>query len=82
MLREEKIELIKRRVRAWVLSFVFGLAVLFFGHFLEDKASGMGESIISLGLIWIGISVLLLIVNLYVVWSEKKKPTDDDELNE
>lgn len=73
MKREAKIEGLKRRVRAWLFFIVCGLAVLLFGSFLDDAAPGMGDSIISLGFIWIGASVLLLIVNLYVLQVEKKK---------
>ncbi len=79
MLREAKICGIKRRVRAWLFFIVCGLAVLLFGNYLEDLAPGMGDSIISLGFIWIGASLLLLVVNLYVLWVEKNKPDDEDE---
>ena len=78
MTREEKIAVIKRRVRAWLFFIVLGLAVLFFGHFLDDLAHGLGESIISLGLIWVGASVLLLIVNLLVLRIEKKKLAEEE----
>lgn len=73
MLKVTKIEVLKRRSKAWAMFIVCGLAVLFFGHYLDDMAPGMGESIISLGIIWIGLSTLLLIVNLYVLRLEKKK---------
>lgn len=78
MSREKKIEGIKHRVRVWLFSIVCGLAVLFFGKYLDEMAPGMGESIISLGYIWIGTSVLLLIVNLYALRIEKRKLEDEE----
>lgn len=82
MLREEKIEGIKRRIRAWLFSIVCGLAVLLFGNFLDDAAPGMGDSIISLGFIWIGASVLFLAVNLFALRIEKKKLKDEESETE
>ncbi len=78
MSREAKIDGIKRRIRAWLFFIVCGLAVLLFGNYLDDMAAGMGDSIISLGFIWVGASVLLLIVNLFALWIEKKKLEDDN----
>ncbi len=73
MIIENKIAAIKRRIRAWLFFIICGLAVLWFGDYLESMAPGMGDSIISLGLIWIGTSVLLLLVNLIALRIEKKK---------
>ncbi len=80
MSREAKIAGIRRIIRAWLFFIVCGLAVLFFGHYLDDMAPGMGESIISLGLIWICASVLLLLVNLIVLRIEKKKLIEEEDL--
>ena len=70
---DNKIVAIKRRIRAWLLFIICGLAVLWFGDYLDSMAPGMGDSIISLGMIWIGASVLLLLVNLIALRIEKKK---------
>ncbi|RKX17092.1 MAG: hypothetical protein DRP51_11430 [Candidatus Zixiibacteriota bacterium] len=73
MIREAKIAGTKRRIRAWLFFVLCGLAVLWFGDYLEGLASGMGDSIISLGVIWVGASLLLFVVNLIAFWIEKKK---------
>ena len=70
---ENKIVGIKRRVRAWLFFILCGLGVLWFGEYLDDLAPGMGDTIISLGVIWAGASVLFFIVNLYALQVEKKK---------
>ena len=67
MSREAKIDGIKRRIKAWLFFILCGLAVLWFGDYLDSLAPGMGYSIISLGIIWVGASVLLLIVNLFAL---------------
>ncbi|MCP4703075.1 MAG: hypothetical protein GY865_00575 [candidate division Zixibacteria bacterium] len=77
-IRETRLEGLKRRSKAWLFFIVIGLAVLFFGHFLENMAHGMGGSIISLGFVWIGISFLFLIVNLYVMQIEKRNLANED----
>lgn len=78
MSREAKIDGIKRRIRAWLFFILCGLAVLWFGDYLESLAPGMGDSIISLGVIWVGASVLLLIVNLFALRIEKKKLEEEE----
>ncbi len=77
MSREAKIDGIKRRIKAWLFFILCGLAVLWFGDYLDSLAPGMGDSIISLGIIWVGASVLLLIVNLFALRIEKKKLEED-----
>lgn len=77
MSREEKIAGIRRRIRAWLFFILCGVAVLWFGDYLDRKAPGMGDSMISLGVVWAGASVLFLIVNLFALRIEKKKLEED-----
>ena len=79
MPREEKIAAIRRRIRAWLFFIMCGLAVIWFGDYLDSLASGMGDSIGSLGVIWVAASVLLLIVNLFALRIEKKRLDEDDK---
>lgn len=73
MTNESKINGLRRRVRAWAFFTICGLGVLWFGNYLEGKAAGMGESIISVGFIWSIASLGLLVVNIIVLRIEKKK---------
>ena len=82
MFRGSKIDGLKRRSKAWLMFIVIGLAVLFFGNYLDDMSPGMGESIISLGMIWIGISVLFLILNLFILRAEKKKLEKEKQIEQ
>ncbi len=80
MPRVEKIAGIKRRIRAWLFFTMCGLAVVWFGDYLDGLAPGMGGTIISLGMVWVGASVLLLLVNLIALRIEKKKLEKEDNL--
>ena len=73
MSNESKINGLRRRVRAWGFFTICGLGVLWFGDYLEGRATGMGESIITVGLIWSLASFGLLVVNMIVLRIEKKK---------
>jgi len=68
-----KIDGIRHRVRAWLFFTVCGLAIIWFGDYLEKLAAGMGKSVISLGIIWAIASFALLIVNLIALRIEKKR---------
>jgi hypothetical protein len=79
MSRDEKIAGIRRRIRAWLFFIMCGLAVIWFGDYLNGLAEGMGDSIGSLGFIWVAVSVLLFIVNLIALQIEKKKQIEDEK---
>jgi hypothetical protein len=73
MLGQSRIDGIRRRVRAWLFFIFCGLAIIWFGDYLENQTAGMGESIISVGIIWSVASFLFLIINLVALQIEKRK---------
>lgn len=79
MTREAKIEGIKRRIRAWLFFLMCGLAVIWFGDYLNNKAEGMGDSIASIGVIWVIASVLFFLVNIISLKIEKKRLKEDEQ---